>query len=77
MRVTTVKTIKVSMSMEEYATINKMIDILQDIYYNDNEDTYKNIEKQWEKSGVNLDMGDVLIALDTLRNLETEHLDTE
>lgn len=77
MKVTTVKIIKVSMSEEEYATINNMIDILQDIYYNDNEDTYKNIEKQWEKSGVNLDMGDVLIALDTLRNLETEHLDTE
>ena len=77
MKVTTVKIIKVSMSEEEYATINNMIDILQDIYYNDNGDTYKNIEKQWEKSGVNLDMGDVLIALDTLRNLETEHLDTE
>ena len=40
MKVTTVKIIKVSMSEEEYATINNMIDILQDIYYNDNEDTY-------------------------------------
>lgn len=77
MKVTTVEIIKVSMSMEEWVTIAEMVKILENIYYNDNEETQKNIEKQWEKAGANLDMGDVLVALEVLRDLETEHLDTE
>lgn len=77
MKVETVKIIKVTMTMEEWVTIADMVKILENIYYDENQDSRMNIEKQWEKAGANLDMGDVLVALETLRELETEHLDTE
>jgi hypothetical protein len=77
MKVTTVEIIKVSRSMEEWATIANMVKILENIYYDENPDSQKNIEKQWEKAGVNIDMGGMLIALETLRDLETTNLDTE
>lgn len=77
MTVETVEIIKVSMPLEEYVTISNMVKILDDIYYDDDQDTRKNIEKQWKKFGVNLDMGSMLTALEVLRDLETEHLDTE
>ena len=77
MKVTTVEIIKVTMSMEEWVTIADMVKILENIYYDENPDSQKNIEKQWEKAGVNIDMGSMLTALEILRDLETEHLDTE
>lgn len=77
MKVTTVEIIKVTMSMEEWVTIADMVKILENIYYDENPDSQNNIEKQWEKAGVNIDMGNMLTALEILRDLETEHLDTE
>ena len=77
MKVLTETIIKVSMSLEEYTTITKMISILEDICYNDNEDIQKNIEKQWAKFGVCLNMDDVLYALEILRDIEETNLKTE
>lgn len=77
MKVTTVEIIKVSMSMEEWIIIADMVKILENMYYDEDGQTQKNVEKQWEKAGINLDMGSMLTALEILRDLETEHLDTE
>jgi hypothetical protein len=69
MKVITETITKAIMSKEEYATINNMIIILDDIYYSRDAETEKNIEREWKKQDLNFGVEDVMIALEVLRDL--------